>query len=127
MVVESSRLGRSNYSMLNYAEVICSIMNPSDYDKALKGELESSSSYASNGDLLKCVNGSIIPSPNHSKQTTSITITSYNLGGLTWNLPLEHNIEDYLLFWIGQDNSAFANVVLTFNNCKIGINSICFL
>lgn len=127
MVVESSRLGRSKYSILNYAEVICSSMNPSDYDKALKGELESSNSYASNGDLLNCVKGSNIPSPNHSKQTTSITITSYNLGGLTWNLPREHNIEDYLLFWIGQDNSAFANVVLTFNNCEIGINSICFL
>lgn len=28
-------------------------------------------------------------------------------------------MEDYLLFWIGADNPAFANVVLTFNNCEI--------
>jgi len=29
-------------------------------------------------------------------------------------------MEDYSLFWIGHDNSAFANVVLTFNVCEIG-------
>ena len=46
--------------------------------------------------------------------------TRYNIGGLTWNLPDGQNMEDYLLFWIGPDNSAFANVVLTFNACEIG-------
>lgn len=46
---------------------------------------------------------------------------SYTLGGLTWDLPEGSKIEDYLLFWIGSDNSAFANVVLTFNGCDVGI------
>lgn len=46
---------------------------------------------------------------------------NYRLGGLTWDLPEGSKIEDYLLFWIGSDNSAFANVVLTFNGCDIGI------
>ncbi|CAN6905364.1 unnamed protein product [Brassica oleracea] len=44
---------------------------------------------------------------------------SYRLGGLTWDLPEGSKIEDYLLFWIGSDNSAFANVVLTFNGCDV--------
>ncbi|CAH8269180.1 unnamed protein product [Arabidopsis lyrata] len=46
-------------------------------------------------------------------------IMSYRLGGLTWDLPEGSKIEDYLLFWIGSDSSAFANVVLTFNGCDI--------
>ena len=46
---------------------------------------------------------------------------NYRLGGLTWDLPEGSKIEDYLLFWIGSDNSAFANVVLTFNGCDVGI------
>ncbi|KAJ4848658.1 hypothetical protein Tsubulata_037819 [Turnera subulata] len=41
------------------------------------------------------------------------------IGGLTWDLPSGQEVEDYLLFWIGSDNSAFENVVLTFNGCKI--------
>nr|VDD57835.1 unnamed protein product [Brassica oleracea] len=44
---------------------------------------------------------------------------NYRLGGLTWDLPEGSKIEDYLLFWIGSDNSAFANVVLTFNGCDV--------
>ena len=119
-------LGSSKYPVLHYADVMCSVMNPSDYDKTLKGELESSNGYTSNGNLLKCVNNNNILSPDHCKQNT-LPITSYNLGGLAWSLPQEHNIEDYLLFWIGPDNPAFANVVLTFNNCEIGINWIHFV
>lgn len=44
---------------------------------------------------------------------------NYRLGGLTWDLPEGSKIEDYLLFWIGSDSSAFANVVLTFNGCDV--------
>ncbi|CAN1132171.1 2-(3-amino-3-carboxypropyl)histidine synthase subunit 2, partial [Linum perenne] len=40
-------------------------------------------------------------------------------GGLVWTLPEGHKMEDYSLFWIGADNSAFANAVLTFNGCEI--------
>lgn len=45
--------------------------------------------------------------------------TIYSIGGLTWKLSEGQSMEDYLLFWIGLDNSAFANVVLTFNACEI--------
>ncbi|KAJ3671511.1 hypothetical protein LUZ60_007590 [Juncus effusus] len=41
------------------------------------------------------------------------------LGGLSWKIPINNKMEDYLIFWIGRDNSAFSNVVLTFNNCEI--------
>ena len=47
---------------------------------------------------------------------------SYNISGLTWSLPNDRRIEDYLVFWIGPDNSAFANIVLTFNTCEIGMD-----
>ncbi|XP_047162301.1 2-(3-amino-3-carboxypropyl)histidine synthase subunit 2 isoform X1 [Vigna umbellata] len=45
--------------------------------------------------------------------------TTYSIGGLTWKLPQGQSMDDYLLFWIGLDDSAFANVVLTFNTCEI--------
>ncbi|KAJ7980651.1 2-(3-amino-3-carboxypropyl)histidine synthase subunit 2 [Quillaja saponaria] len=45
--------------------------------------------------------------------------TKYKSGGLFWNLPGGQSMEDFMVFWIGPDNSAFANVVLTFNSCEI--------
>lgn len=53
-------------------------------------------------------------------ETGKLAGTRYAIGGLTWNIPEGHKMEDYLLFWIGSDNSAFANVVWTFNSCEIG-------
>ena len=47
----------------------------------------------------------------------------YSLGGVTWNISPQEKMEDYIIFWIGQDNSAFANIVLTFNKCEIGLFS----
>ncbi|KAI3797917.1 hypothetical protein L1987_33181 [Smallanthus sonchifolius] len=44
---------------------------------------------------------------------------TYRIGGLRWSLEQGLSMEDYSLFWIGPDNSAFANVVLTFNGCDI--------
>ncbi|KAK9060958.1 hypothetical protein SSX86_019854 [Deinandra increscens subsp. villosa] len=44
---------------------------------------------------------------------------TYRIGGLLWSLEQGLSMEDYSLFWIGPDNSAFANVVLTFNSCEI--------
>ncbi|KAF5767925.1 putative diphthamide synthesis DPH1/DPH2 [Helianthus annuus] len=44
---------------------------------------------------------------------------TYSIGGLRWSLEQGLSMEDYSLFWIGPDNSAFANVVLTFNDCEI--------
>lgn len=56
-----------------------------------------------------------------SNDSLSSSSGNYRLGGLIWDLPEGNKIEDYLLFWIGSDNSAFANVVLTFNGCDVGI------
>ena len=55
----------------------------------------------------------------------SSSTQKYNLGGVTWNISAQEKMEDYLIFWIGQDNSAFANIVLIFNKCEIGLFS-CF-
>ncbi|ESQ38557.1 hypothetical protein EUTSA_v10028620mg [Eutrema salsugineum] len=56
------------------------------------------------------------PGPSSDNLSSS---RNYRLGGLTWDLPQGNKIEDYLLFWIGSDSSAFANVVLTFNGCDV--------
>ncbi|CAI0458920.1 unnamed protein product [Linum tenue] len=42
-----------------------------------------------------------------------------SIGGLIWSLPKGSKMEDYSLYWIGSENSAFANAVLTFNGCEI--------
>lgn len=52
--------------------------------------------------------------------SSAVAGTRYAIGGLIWNIPDGHKMEDYVLFWIGSDNSAFANVVLTFNSSEIG-------
>ncbi|KAK4377820.1 hypothetical protein RND71_004116 [Anisodus tanguticus] len=44
---------------------------------------------------------------------------SYRIGGLMWSLPMGHRMEDYLLFYVGSDNSAFANMLMTYNTCEI--------
>lgn len=46
----------------------------------------------------------------------------YRIGGLTWSLPVGHRIEDYLLFYVGSDDSAFANISMTYNTCEIGVS-----
>ncbi|MBA0768081.1 hypothetical protein Gotri_016915 [Gossypium trilobum] len=51
---------------------------------------------------------------------SAATGTRCSLGGLIWDLLEGRRMEDYLLLWIGPDNSTFSNVVLTFNGCEIG-------
>ncbi|XP_020227460.1 2-(3-amino-3-carboxypropyl)histidine synthase subunit 2 isoform X2 [Cajanus cajan] len=53
------------------------------------------------------------------EQASGASGTTCSIGGLTWKLPEGQSMDDYLLFWIGLDDSAFANVVLTFNACEI--------
>lgn len=57
---------------------------------------------------------------NHDDASRKI----YRIGGLRWSLEQGRSVEDYSLFWIGSDNSAFANVVLTFNGCEIGAHRV---
>ncbi|XP_021292568.1 2-(3-amino-3-carboxypropyl)histidine synthase subunit 2 [Herrania umbratica] len=85
---------------LQFADVMCSIINPLEDNRRSNGLL---------GLLGSCTNNS----------SGAETGTRYSLGGLIWDLPEGQRMEDYMLLWIGPDNSAFANVVLTFNGCEI--------
>ncbi|XVE64017.1 hypothetical protein DITRI_Ditri07aG0067600 [Diplodiscus trichospermus] len=86
---------------LYFADVMCSIINPLEDHRKSDG-------------LLGCLGS--CTSNNSLRATTGIR---YSLGGLIWDLPEGQRMEDYLLLWIGPDNSAFSNVVLTFNGCEI--------
>ena len=100
---EASRLSQSkSKSEIHFADVKCSVMNPSDDHN--------------NSD------GLVGPASDCTDNSTCGTrpANSYGIGGLTWSIPDGQRMEDYLLFWIGSDNSAFANVVMTFNGCDIG-------
>lgn len=100
-VIRSSN-GNSN---VHYAEVACSFIDPSENNNS-KYELSGSED---NIDGSKC----------HYCKREGFSY-KYRLGGLSWSTPADKNMEDYSIFWIGNDNSAFANIVLTFNNSEIG-------
>lgn len=89
--------------IIQYAEVTSSIVTPGDFDRINGGDKENTSK-----------------SEKYSKVGTR-----YGLGGLKWSIPMDHKIDDYLLVWIGSEDSAFSNVVLTFNSCEIGEISFC--
>lgn len=84
------------------ADAACSIMDPSEIIKT------------------SCSHLGLVG--NHNEGSTNAVGARYSIGGLTWSLPEGRRIEDYLLCWIGAYNSAFTNVVLTFNGCEIGTN-----
>ncbi|KAG4972634.1 hypothetical protein JHK84_038710 [Glycine max] len=77
--------------------------------------VESMSKYALRNSKPIMVNG--LQEPVSDCNGASGTV--YSIGGLAWKLPEGQSMDDYLLFWIGHDDSAFANVVLTFNACEI--------
>lgn len=102
-LVEALRLSESKSELgVHIADVMCSVTKPSDDNKSSNGLVGPA------GDCTEDKTFGIAPG------------NSYSIGGLIWTLPDGHRMEDYLLFWIGSDNSAFANVVLTFNGCDIG-------
>lgn len=83
---------------IQFAEVLCSDMNPSNKQNTSdQGMVRASVLIDDNGKLAG----------------------NRGIGGLVWKLREGRKMEDHLLFWIGSDNSAFANVVLTFNGCEI--------
>jgi diphthamide biosynthesis protein 2 len=103
VLLESSTSCKSDLkSEFHFADVPSPYMFPSKDIKKLSGIQE---------EACGCGNNSSSDGPSG---------TIYNIGGLTWKLPEGQSMEDYSLIWIGQDNSAFANVVLTFNACDIG-------
>ncbi|KAJ0977106.1 hypothetical protein J5N97_012580 [Dioscorea zingiberensis] len=104
-------LSSESNQKLYYSEVACSSINPSGYNIKDKEQPESHGDAIADGKVLKTLESGVT-----NKLESG---TKYTLGGLTWITPLEHKMEDYLLFWIGSDNPAFANMVLTFNGCEI--------
>ncbi|KAK7274365.1 hypothetical protein RIF29_15450 [Crotalaria pallida] len=88
-------------SKVHFADVPSSVMFPSKDINKSNGLQELNGDFSNNA----CSDGA--------------NGTGYSIGGLTWKLPEGQSMEDYLLFWIGLDNSAFANVVLTYNACEI--------
>ncbi|XP_060667762.1 uncharacterized protein LOC107410453 [Ziziphus jujuba] len=81
---------------IQFAETMSLDMNPSESRKISNGSLEAASVFSDD----KCIRTVVI-------------------GGLVWELHEEHKMEDYLFFWIGCGNAAFASVVLTLNGCEI--------
>lgn len=104
IAIELSRLyGSESQLEAHCADVMSSVMNPSEGFKTSNGH---------QGPVDGCAS-------NEGCGTGMSADARYSAGGLVWNLPEGCRVEDYLLFWIGSDNSAFANVVLTFNGCDI--------
>lgn len=86
---------------VHFADVKCSSLDPSPHhENVVKGGEQASNA--------------------ESGSSESIAGARHHIGGLFWELPKERRVKDCSLFWIGSENSAFANVVLTFNGCEIG-------
>lgn len=101
-IKESSRLNSPSSKLeFCYADVINSVTSPSEDFRYVNGKEEA-------GDCA-------IGNESHSKEMDA----TYAIGGLSWSLTKGHKMEDYLLFYIGSENSAFANVLLTFNSCEL--------
>lgn len=103
-LVEASKLSESKSKLeVRFADIGCSVMNASDDHRNSTRLVEPAG---------VCTDDNVFGMAPANK---------YKIGGLIWTLPDGHRMEDYLLFWIGSDNPEFANVVLTFNGCDIGI------
>uniref|UniRef100_A0A0A9EKK5 Diphthamide biosynthesis protein 2 n=1 Tax=Arundo donax TaxID=35708 RepID=A0A0A9EKK5_ARUDO len=96
---------------------MCSVMSPSS-SSTEENECPQSNETCCNGGLAVQSDAATFLNSRCSMERSSST-HKYSLGGLTWDISAEVKMEDYLIFWIGQDNSAFANIVLTFNKCEI--------
>ncbi|XP_020570661.1 2-(3-amino-3-carboxypropyl)histidine synthase subunit 2 isoform X2 [Phalaenopsis equestris] len=106
-----SSLPSAGFSQIvRYAEVTSSIINPSDDNDGINGR-------NTKVVVLNC--GHKEKTLKSEKCSKLVTGTRYGLGGLEWSIPVDKKIDDYIMVWIGSADSAFANVVLTFNSCEI--------
>lgn len=88
---------------IQFSDVVCSVLDPSGKS-------------GNSGGITELVGVS------HANDAVGVqTITRHTTGGLVWNVPQGRNVEEYSMFWIGSENAAFANLVLTFNGCEIGM------
>ncbi|KAJ6817555.1 diphthamide biosynthesis protein 2 isoform X1 [Iris pallida] len=115
VVAESLHLDYSK-TTISYAEVTCSIINPLEDVNTESKQLQSLSGFSSN----EVSSNGETKTVHKSDQCCGLKLgTRHGIGGLTWSMPAGHKMEDYLLFWIGSDDQAFANLVLTFNTYEI--------
>jgi diphthamide biosynthesis protein 2 len=112
-IQEACKSRPSNHEV-EYADVLCSVMSPSSSSDG--DEFSQPSGTSCSGGLSMDSDAATFLN-NHSTMEQSNSARKYNLGGVTWDISAEDNMEDYFLFWIGQYNS-FVNIVLTFNKCE---------
>ena len=106
-----------NYE-IQYADILCSEMSPS----SATAEEQCPQSNESTQDADFSVHNDDLANFVNSCCNVEGSTRKYNLGGLTWGISIDEKMDDYLIYWIGEDNSAFANVALTFNKCDIGLS-----
>ncbi|GKV43286.1 hypothetical protein SLEP1_g50598 [Rubroshorea leprosula] len=102
-LVKSARsCGPKSRGDIHFADVMCLTLGPFEDHRNSKGLLGILGGYTS------------------SDSSVAEAGTRYSIGGLIWDIPEGCKMEVYLLFWIGLENSAFANIMLTLNGCEIG-------
>ncbi|EEF31794.1 diphteria toxin resistance protein 2, dph2, putative [Ricinus communis] len=101
LIAAASMQSRPRHSELHFADVMCSAINPSNNQKKSDEPARLIGDCVATNDVGEAAG------------------CRHKIGGLIWDLSRGQRMEDYLLVWIGSGNSAFANVVLTFNGCEI--------
>ncbi|XP_059296124.1 uncharacterized protein LOC132049378 [Lycium ferocissimum] len=86
---------------VRYADITSPVITPSETFSSMIEKPELSDG--------QCANGC----------STEENNASYRIGGLTWSFPVGHRMEDYLLFYVGSDDSAFANTLMSYNTCEL--------
>ncbi|KAH0721156.1 hypothetical protein KY290_006074 [Solanum tuberosum] len=86
---------------VHYADIMSPIITPPETFSSMNEQPEQSDG--------QCANGCSIEEND----------AAYCVGGLTWSLPVGRRIEDYLIFYVGSDDPAFANILMTYNACEI--------
>ncbi|KAF8041563.1 hypothetical protein BT93_A0224 [Corymbia citriodora subsp. variegata] len=86
---------------IQFSDVVCSVLEPSGKSSDFGGIME-------------------LVGVSHANDAAGVQSgTRHSTGGLVWNVPQGRKVEEYSMFWIGSENAAFANLVLTFNGCEI--------
>lgn len=124
-VGSNSFTGSRLSTAINFAEVLCSAMDPTL--PCVKSILRKDGDEALENDALYCdqPSGGTESNLSHEllaglNQNESLKSSSeYRLGGLKWVLHGHQKMEDYMLGWIGEESPAFSNVMLTYNACGV--------
>lgn len=88
---------------VHYADIVSPIITPPDTFSSMNEQPELSDG--------QCANSCYAEENN----------AAYCIGGLTWLLPVGRRMEDYLIFYVGSDDPAFVNILMTYNACEIGV------